>query len=151
MGSERSQHKARVWGRVEFAEVVWESHLVKSLPGRAWGSGKPSLGSFEASCQSAAIKLLAHQKLLSMPRSVWWCAVGSPTGYHVSEVSRFQQQAPFLLTLEPCVSQVFQTIEPLYMLRGVSVYPGVSSRFPWSPASPGGSRSCVSMFLLCKS
>ena len=99
---------------------------------------------------SAAIKLLAHQKLLCMLRSVWWCAVSSPAQYHMSEVSHSHQLAQFLLPPEHQVSQMVQTTEPLSMLRGVSVYPGVSSWFPWSPAFPGGSHSCVSMFLLCR-
>lgn len=72
------------------------------------------------------------------------------TQYHMSEASCFPQLARFLLTLEHHVSQIFQTIEPLYMPRDVSVYPGVSPSFPWSPAFPGRSYSCMSMFLLCR-
>lgn len=72
-----------------------EGHLLKSLPGRAWGAGAPSQAPVRPHASSAAIKLLAHQKLLCMPRSVRWCAVSSPTEYHMSEASRSHQLAQF--------------------------------------------------------
>lgn len=85
-----------------------------------------------------------------MPRVCGGVQLASPTQYYMSEASCFHQLARFLLTPEHNISQMFQTIEALYMLRVVSVYLGVSFWFPWSPAFPGGSCSCVSVFHLCR-